>query len=263
MLSLLSLIPGVGQVLGGIAGGRAEGKIAEAELRQNADKIALDRARLGQDQYDSSIDRDLDQRRYADSSNDRSARNALMAGLLGGLQDYEMNLPAGLEAFAPKSTGGLKPSAIGNRDEISRLAMETAMSELENPLQPGGIAREQTQGTTAVPRQPPQAGFGRLGGPADRPQPAAGGGDVGASGVIAPAATQGRSLPQILLSQLPQASELPKAGLFDKILQGLSMGASIYGAAGSPGAGGSGTSGARITATGNPGTIMRNAGVRF
>jgi hypothetical protein len=128
-------------------------------------------------------------------------------------------------------------------------------------LQPGGIAREAPSPSRATSK--PSIGElgamrgGRGAGDYWNRQPEGAGGDVGASDVVA--ASGGRSLPQILLSQLPQAGELPKAGLLDKILSGVAMGGSIYGAIGSPGMPRSG--GANVPAPNTPRGVMN--GVRF
>ncbi len=252
MLPLLSLIPGVGQILGNIAGGRAEGRLTEAELGQNADRIALDRARLNQDQNDSSIGLDLDQRRYADESNDRSQRTALLGSLLSGLQDYQVQLPPELEPYRVQSSGGLMPSSFTGRDEIARLITERALSELENPLEAGGIGREAAAPAAPAAERPLNKVERRTG----RQQAAAPPSDIGMSDAIAQ--TTGRRLPQINLANLPSATPMPQAGLLDKILSGLSMGSSIYGAA--TGGGGS-TQGARVTPPNTPSGVMR--GVTF
>lgn len=118
---------------------RSNNRAAAADAAVATDLANARRAQAQNDQ----IRLDLDQRRYLDESEERNANNAVAASLLRGLQDVNIGAPS--QVPRANITGGLRPSAIGDRDEIGRVMYQTSMERLLDPMGAGGI--EQADGT--------------------------------------------------------------------------------------------------------------------
>ena len=74
---------------------------------------------------------DLQRKRFSADDYQRNSNNAVRGGLLMGLQDMNVQAPAGIPMGTV--TGGLRPSAILNKDAIGNTMQSTAMKNLLNP----------------------------------------------------------------------------------------------------------------------------------
>lgn len=125
-LQFLPAIAGIaGKLFSGASQGRADGRAAEVGVTQGQDAATLDRARLAEDQaqrqQNTALDMagiDIDRREYADKSRATGYKDRLQGGLLQGLQDFEIEPPAGITMG--KISGGLRPSAILNKESLGR-----------------------------------------------------------------------------------------------------------------------------------------------
>lgn len=125
-LQFLAPIAGVAaKLFSGASKGRSEGRAAEIGVTQDQDAAALDRARLAEQQAARQQgDRfeeaglDLDRREYTDKSRSQGYNDRLRGGLLQGLQDFEVEAPEGIPVG--KISGGLRPSAILNKEALGR-----------------------------------------------------------------------------------------------------------------------------------------------
>ncbi len=96
----------VSNVAGNIAAGRASGRAIEATQEQGA-------ARDEADAYQRAI------------------RQALLGSVLKGAKDVSITPPEGIEMGT--ITGGARPSAIANKDELAELILKGARGRLANP----------------------------------------------------------------------------------------------------------------------------------
>ncbi len=94
------ILGSVGPIAGAIAGGRGQGRMAEEDMN-----LARGRAESERALSNSRID-------------DTRMAQALRLALLGGVQDAQLTPPPEVARFMPQLTGGIKPSAIKDREGI-------------------------------------------------------------------------------------------------------------------------------------------------
>ena len=137
--AVLAALPAVGKLIGGITGGRSDGRAKEIEVVQGQDAASLDRALLAEEQaarqqnagFDEA-DLDLKRREYADKSRTTGYGDRLQGGLLQGLQDFSIEAPEGVNVG--KISGGLRPSAMIGKEALGRdMARSAIQRELEGP----------------------------------------------------------------------------------------------------------------------------------
>src|SRR5215831_10106189 len=103
-----------GTVAGAIEANRTAGRQAEADAANEYDRLAL----LRNQQVTQRALAEVQQRQFLADEQQRQSRNAVTAGLMKGTQDVSFaGVPANVAAHIPQLIGGLKPSAIANRDE--------------------------------------------------------------------------------------------------------------------------------------------------
>jgi hypothetical protein len=122
-------------VAGGIEQGRRQGQAMDAELaaRQNADAIEIARQKAIADA--SQVNQQLAQKQVQQVDYQRNLKNAIQAGLLdptNGVQDINFNLPDRIASHMGTVTGGLRPSAISNRGDISAAVGPQALEALKH-----------------------------------------------------------------------------------------------------------------------------------
>jgi hypothetical protein len=117
-----------GQVGSAIGQGRAEGRAAENQANQSRDLLEMRRQELIQQQANQAIANDLGQRQFGAQEYQRNAGNSVRAGLLRGIQDVNITPPEGVQMG--QITGGLRPSAITNRESIGAGIQQQAMQAL-------------------------------------------------------------------------------------------------------------------------------------
>lgn len=133
----LPALSSVGKVVQGAVKDRQAARQGQADYNLQYD--AEERAR--QETALRGVQTDLDQRRYLDDLYQQKTREAIKGGLLQGLQDINIQRPAGIPSA--NITGGLRPSAITNRAQIGDALQRQALVELMNPTQmAGGTSRE-------------------------------------------------------------------------------------------------------------------------
>lgn len=137
--AVLAAAPLVGKILGGITGGRSQGRATEIGVTQDQDAAALDRARLAEqqaarqqrDRYDEA-GLDLDRREYTDKSRSQGYDDRLRGGLLEGLQDFSVEAPEGVPVG--KISGGLRPSAMIGKEALGReMARSAIQRNIDGP----------------------------------------------------------------------------------------------------------------------------------
>lgn len=118
----VGFIPGVGPALSGalgaigsVAGGAAQGA---AEGRR-ADSAAMTQAQLAnlvgsRDAFSAA----LAGQQFNSSEQDRAYRRMVLQNLLGGVQDASISRPAGSTIPTFGISGGLRPSALGDRSNL-------------------------------------------------------------------------------------------------------------------------------------------------
>lgn len=104
----------------GMAAGRAEGRQAELDAALRMDAGARNRAQI-----------ELEQRVVGEREYDQNTQRALRGALLQGLEDVNIQAPAGVQMGSV--TGGLRPSAIGSRDDIGKFLETRARASMANP----------------------------------------------------------------------------------------------------------------------------------
>jgi hypothetical protein len=155
-----------GRVMGAMSQSRANNRLAEADYNRQQDNAEAVRQRSLNDQ----IRLDLDQREYADRSNQQQVRNALFGDFAAGVNDVSIQSPDGV----PRSniTGGMRPSAMANRGTVGRELYQRSIANVLDPLEPAGmtdasgVAPNATPGRRRLPaipylpplREVPQAG---------------------------------------------------------------------------------------------------------
>lgn len=79
---------------------------------------------------------DLQQRQYLDTKMARDQTDAVHGGYLQGMRDMSISSPSQV----PRSTvtGGMRPSAITNADQIGKAMQQRAIASMLNPTKPGG-----------------------------------------------------------------------------------------------------------------------------
>lgn len=133
--ALPSIVGAAGRAMGAFAGGRAEGRGAEAEYGLEWDREARARHQAELD----ALDMEIRQREFASKEYDRDVGRSMRGGLLQGLEDVNIDVPDGVEMGT--ISGGLRPSAIVGKDEIGRSMQANALPNLRNPNMPSGPLR--------------------------------------------------------------------------------------------------------------------------
>lgn len=128
----------VGKIVSGLqAGGKIAGSFADAmsanreyddfynenydERERRRGEFELEKAGL-----------DLTRRQFANDSYDRDFRNAIRGGFLSGVQDVDIQAPDGIPMGSV--SGGLRPSAILDKEKIGNRVRQDALRGLLNPL---------------------------------------------------------------------------------------------------------------------------------
>lgn len=114
------ILDAAGQGLTAIGSAQDQNRAARADQGRYEDDYNLSRAEL-----------EMRQREFGQREGQINRRNALAGGLLEGIEDISFDRPAGIPSRGP--SGGLRPSAILNRDELGAFIREQAMRDLVNP----------------------------------------------------------------------------------------------------------------------------------
>jgi hypothetical protein len=118
----------------GILGGVAAGKQAEQQNAYLGNQQALQAAALAQAGQANQVNQQLAQKQLQTSDYQRNYRNALLATLLNGVQDVNINVPADVAAHMGTVSGGLRPSAMPARAQIGGTVLPQALTALgSNP----------------------------------------------------------------------------------------------------------------------------------
>ena len=149
------------RIVGAAAQGREDARTNQANYAQNYDME--ERARANTEL--SAAQTDIAQRRYLDDLYAAKTKQAIRGGLLQGVEDINIQRPAGIPGG--NITGGLRPSAITNRQQIGDTIQRDALLELMNPTKVGGIGGDHdgSAGSGYLPSLP------KLGPPSTPSQP--------------------------------------------------------------------------------------------
>lgn len=118
------MLGALGNVASGAAKGSADQRGSDAQLQalfhQMALQSARDQANFSQQGARDTYQSQLDGAKFGASEQQRGNKNALLAQLLGNVQDVNVE---GLPSRIPQVnvTGGLRPSALGNREALMSL----------------------------------------------------------------------------------------------------------------------------------------------
>jgi hypothetical protein len=138
-LAAIPAVSAMGDVLGKQQEGAAKGNIAQAQLGQGQDRNAIDLYQAQQGAQKDAAALDIQRKQYADTTRRTSAKDALLASLLGG--DYkgtEVNVPGIQNA---KVSGGLLESlknSPGSLAAMRNLAQQSDVAQMTPPTFTGG-----------------------------------------------------------------------------------------------------------------------------
>lgn len=153
--AILSLI---GRATSAQEAGRYAGRTADTQLLNQYDTLNLGRT----NQYLNRAGAELQQRQFISNEADRNRTRAVLGSTLPNLQDIQFTgLPDRVASHIPTVTGGLRPSAIGHKQEIGDLVYNQAMEGLQNPYAAGTAPEGTPNRLAALPEPPPLS---------DRPQ---------------------------------------------------------------------------------------------
>lgn len=110
-LAFLPAIDAIGGALSGAAKGSADQRIAEAPALIGAQNSNLAGAR-------DAFSAGLSGQQFNASEQDRALRRQILASLLGGVGDVSISRPAGSTIPTFGISGGLRPSALGNKEAL-------------------------------------------------------------------------------------------------------------------------------------------------
>jgi hypothetical protein len=117
----------IGQGLGAVEQARGLNRLSD-----NADMSAYDAAERQRAQLElQKAQADLQRRQYQSDEYQRNARNSVYGGYLSGVQDVNVQAPDGIPMGTV--TGGLRPSAITNKDQIGEELQRRALMQMMNP----------------------------------------------------------------------------------------------------------------------------------
>jgi len=134
----LTALGGVGDVLGKQQQGAAQGQAAQAQLQQGQDRNALDRYQAMQQAQNQAAQTDLQRKSFEDTHRGSTAKQALLAALLGGdYQGSNVSVPGIQNA---KVSGGLLESLKNSPDALA------AMRNLHGQADQAQMAPMQFQG---------------------------------------------------------------------------------------------------------------------
>lgn len=159
-----------GQAAGALASGRAAGRVSEAGVNQDQDRLALQRYQtqvgatnaqnsfnLGAANYGlNAADADLSRRKFALDAPGQRARNSVRGDILANAQDVSIATP-----FAkPSISGGLRPSmfsgntrALGSAMSADALAGQQKGDTFDAlPSTPSYVAPPSAPGLTPLPQ---------------------------------------------------------------------------------------------------------------
>lgn len=102
----------IGKALTGALSGQAAGRVAEGNANISASNAGLNRVKTGTDLQNDDY------------------RNLVRASLLKGVQDFHITPPADMVGHVGTVTGGLRPSAIANKDELAQMAIDRSKADL-------------------------------------------------------------------------------------------------------------------------------------
>lgn len=107
-----------GDIAANALAGRTAGRQAEADYNMDRDRLALDRAAIERRGQLDAANLDLDQRQVGSKLDDSRLAQVIKLGLLGGLEDINIETPQELQGFVGKVAGGARPSAIAGRADV-------------------------------------------------------------------------------------------------------------------------------------------------
>lgn len=128
----LPLIQQGGRALSSYISGRDENRAIDNYYDMAYQDAERERALLEMKQ----LEMDLVQRRFVEDLYDTNVRRSVYGGLLNGIEDVNIQAPAGIPMG--NVTGGLRPSAIQNRQQIGEMMQRRSLPELANPTNVAG-----------------------------------------------------------------------------------------------------------------------------
>jgi hypothetical protein len=147
----LTALGGVGDVLGKQQQGQAQGQVTQAQVQQNQDRNALDRYQTMQGAQNQAAQTDLQRKGFESSNRGTSAKQALLAALLGGdYQGANVSVPGIKNASV---SGGLLDSlknSAGARTAMQNLGQQASTAQT-TPLQFHGGEMLAAPNLTALP----------------------------------------------------------------------------------------------------------------
>jgi hypothetical protein len=150
-LTLPHILSAAGPIVAGIVNGIVQHRQQQAQDTALNNQQSLQAAALAQSGNANQVNQQLSQRQAQATDYQRNYRNALLATLLNGVQDVNINVPADVAAHMGTVTGGLRPSAMPNRAQIGTTVLPQALTALQsnpsfnNLLPPSGAVNPNLQ----------------------------------------------------------------------------------------------------------------------
>jgi len=210
-LAAIPAIDALGKVAGGAAKGSADQRLTEYDRVLKRSELesqhARDAALFGQTSARDEFDAGMKGAQFGASEQQRGMRNALLAQMVGGLQDAEVS---GLSSRVPKVSiqGGLRPSVL---DAGGPVGMPGLLGRIGagHGLKPAVVGKELGLDAGAMPTLSPRAALmAQLSAPTWR------------APFFTPAGTY----------KAPTLPPMTKAGKMEKILGGVGLAGSLLGA---------------------------------
>lgn len=167
----------IGSLFGKQAKGAAEARQAEGQQLMTQDQLRNQQFNTQQNAQMQAGQLDLQRKNFEEDARGGRAKQALIASLLGNMQDANVSVP-GIKAATV--TGGIRPSAIGaeGRTALGELAKQALAAQVGGDQFSGG----QLLQAPALSQMPKASGWEKLAGILGTVGQIAGG--VGASGLL-------------------------------------------------------------------------------
>lgn len=143
----------VGDVIGGQQKGAAQGQMTQAQLQQGQDRNATDLYQAQQTAQNQAAQTDLQRKQFESTNRGSTAKQALLASLLGGgYQGANVSVPGIQNASV---SGGLLDSLKNNPGAMAAMAKlaQQAGTAQDTPLQFQGGQQIQAPTMTSLPQE--------------------------------------------------------------------------------------------------------------
>lgn len=137
IMAALGIAGGLGKIFGGASGSKANERMAQSQLVQQQNRNAIDQFQAQQGAQFAAGAQDLQRKQFTEQARGGRSRQALIADILGNMQDVNINVP-GIKTA--QINGGLRPSAIGEtgRASLAQLAKDALLAQMTPDKFQGG-----------------------------------------------------------------------------------------------------------------------------